>query len=269
MTRVSTKANIAATILCVLALGAGAPAALAAPSGWDDLAQSFRGPRDGELIFEHQPTRYGGLASDTDFLDSYQNPKWQQLADDVLLGSEALVERITFWGFYDQDNPPATETMRLRFYAPRTSDGLPGDVLYEESIVNPQRTATGERVWIGIGPYEYLYDVTLATPFAMSANTPYWLEWVQIGDRSTAFRWEDGWADPGDHVAVCNAYYPNWYLSPDRRNTAFQLWAVREPSSLALLALGFVSLGKHRSRKEDVGGPGQRTGNHNSGGNTP
>jgi hypothetical protein len=159
--------------------------------------------------------------------------------------------------------------MRLRFYAPRASDGLPGDILYEESLVNPQRTVTGERVWVGIGPYEYRYDVTLATPFVMAANTPYWLEWVQIGDQSTAFRWEDGHTVAGDRIAFCNLLDPNWRRSITQLNTAFQLWAIPEPSSFALLALGFVCLGKHRSRREDVGGPGQCTRHHNSGGKTP
>jgi hypothetical protein len=238
-------------VAVALTLGGWASAVSAAPSAWDDLVKSLGGPRDGELIFEHLPTRYGGLASDTDFLDLYQNPKWQQLADDVLLGSEALVERITVWGFYDQDNPPSSEVMRLRFYAPRESDGLPGNVLYEESFANPSRTATGYRVGVGVDPHEYLYDVTLATPFTLAANTLYWLEFVQVGDQSTAFRWEDGRTVAGDHVAVANVYYPNWYLSPARRNTAFQLWAIPEPSSLALLTLGLILVRKSRSRKED------------------
>ena len=203
--------------------------ALASPARADP-----KGPgelfRDPVLAFEHLPTRYGGLGSDTDFINMYGNPSWQQLADDVMLGTSALISQASFWGFYDQDNPPATEMMRLRFYAPRPADGLPGDVLYEESFVNPTRTATGYRVSTGVGPYEYLYDVSLTTPFTLAANTTYWVEFLQMGDRSTHYRWEDGYSLPGDHVAGRNAAYPNWALSTTRRNTAFQLWAVSSRS---------------------------------------
>jgi hypothetical protein len=248
MRRVSFAGLVARFTACALGLGALSSAAQAAPSGWNDLAQSLRRPRDGELVFEHLPTRGGGLASDTDFLDLYGNPNWQQLADDVMLGTTAAISRISLWAFYDLDNPPPSEVLRLRFYVPRAGDGLPGDILYGESFINPSRIATGHHVYVGVDPHEYLYDVSLAIPFTLAANTLYWLEFVQIGDQGTAFRWENAYTAPLDTVALRNVYYPNWAFSASRRNTAFQLWAIPEPTALGLFWCVVFFAERRRSR---------------------
>lgn len=211
-------------------------------------------PRNPVLVYERLPTRYGGGASDTDFINMYGNPSWQQQAEDVLLGMSAVISRACFWGFYDQDNPPASETMRLRIYAPRESDGLPGEILYEESFLNPSRMATGRIVFVHDGVAEYLYDITLSSPFAIAANTLYWWEFVQVGDQSTAYRWEFGYHVSGDYLAYRNAQVPNWASVP--LCNAFQLWTVPEPASFALLGLASFWLINHCGRKEDAGGTG-------------
>jgi len=257
MTRVSTKANIAATMVCVLALGAGAPAAQAAPSGWNDLAQSLGGPRDGGVIVEQLPTRLGGLGADTAFRDYIGRPVWQQIADNIVLTQTADVRHVEWYGFYggsQQTHSPPTgdETMRVRFYAARPGDGLPGDVLYEQSFLNPSRIATGTNVVCDVLAPEYLFQADLLSPVTLAAATPYWLEIVQVGDLESHFRWEAGYGLQIGH-ATSQASMPEWQYVPTT-SMAFQLSTIPEPSVPTLLALAAVLFTTTRHRKEDTHG---------------
>jgi hypothetical protein len=184
-------------------------------------------------LVDHQPTLYGGPFSDTDFVYQFR-PNWALLADDVTLSTPATIRRVTWWGFYDQDNPPASETMRIRLYDARPGDGLPGAMLYERLFLNPSRMATG-RVIIVLDPHEYFYDVVLPTPFAMQADTTYWLEIAQIGDRSTGFRWEDSVSDNRRRAGI-HSGISDWQNLPNMADQAFQLWTVPEPATAAFLS---------------------------------
>ena len=95
--------------IMTLAVLIAATQAFAAPSELGDL---FRG---GGIVVDHPPLNTGGLASDTLLIDMFNNEIWQRVADDIILGSTATIRRINWWGFYDQDNPAPTETMRIRF----------------------------------------------------------------------------------------------------------------------------------------------------------
>jgi hypothetical protein len=217
----------------------------AEPHDWDNL------PPGGGIVLDQQPTQGGGLGSDTAFRNDFGNPTWQQVADDVMLDSSATIRRLTWWGFYHEDNPPATESMRLRFYDVRPADGLPGNILFEESFLNPSRTATGLVIFTGVDPHEYKYEVNLTTPFDLLAEIPYWLEIVQLGDPDIAFRWESGFASPEDQIAFSNPYVPDWMLTTSGLlNNAFQLSTIPKPSTLALFGLGLLLAGKRRSRRE-------------------
>ncbi|MFH1417213.1 MAG: hypothetical protein ABII12_02885 [Planctomycetota bacterium] len=128
-------------IFAALIVLMGSTSALAEPHTPEDLY------RNGDIVVDHQPRRFGGTASDTLFYDYYGFEVWQQLADDFLLDSSVTIRRASWWGFYHlNEPPPVVETMRIRFYDARPSDGLPGTVLYEETLLNPSRTATGEIV---------------------------------------------------------------------------------------------------------------------------
>ncbi len=203
------------------------------------------------IVFEQLPNRTGGQSSDSDYLSpSSGQPTWQLLADNVQLAEPALIRHLTWWGFYGGDfdespsanDPPlGPETMRIRFYAPRAGDGLPdsANVLFEESFFNPSRTATGRTLLTPSAPNEYIYEVDLSTPFHMAADTLYWLEIVQVGDRSSLFRWERGTGQlPGFYFL--NPNVSDWSHSPG--SFAVQLSTIPEPSAGLLFFSAFSYL---------------------------
>ncbi len=223
----------------------------AGPADLDDLM------RGGEIVVDQQPTRFGGPGSDTLFRNVFGEVVWQQIAENILLDAPATIGHLTWWGFYGGSGtpatpPPDTETMRLRFYGARPGDGLPddGNILYEESFLDPSRTATGEIVLVGGSPDEYVYSVDLASPVSLGAGTLYWLEIEQIGDIDTTFRWEAGISPLAGH-AFAHTYLPAWELSPST-SLAFQLVAVPESSTLLLLLLLVAAVGLARRRRKEV-----------------
>lgn len=221
-------AVISATVFCAIACHP----ALAGPGDMNDL-----------IVVDHQPHPFGGFASDTLFLDMFDNPFSQRVADDFELTTAVSIGAINWWGFYDLDNPPAEETFRIRFYGARAGDGLPDEsnVVFEQMVDTPARTATGRRVAVSVGPDEYLYETALSSAVSLSAQTPYWLEVVQIGDLNTAFRWEFSEADLNAQAGI-NPTSGDWVSSaPVTVDAAFQLVAIPEPASgliAVLLGLG-------------------------------
>ncbi|MFH1419807.1 MAG: PEP-CTERM sorting domain-containing protein [Planctomycetota bacterium] len=227
----------------VLIASAWSSSARGAPHTIEDLY------RNGDIVVDHQPYPYGGGASDTAYVGGYT---WQRIADDILLMESATICHINWLGYYVMDNPPATETMRIRFYGARDGDGLPDDdnIVYEESFLNPSRIATGQTVWVGVYPDEYLYEVNLSTPATLEADTPYWLEIAQIGDPETMFGWEFSLADLNGQAFINPATVDWRATSSIMADTAFQLLTVPEPSALGLVSLGMILVGKRRGRKK-------------------
>jgi hypothetical protein len=239
-------------VIGVLALALAPCALLASPSDLDDLARSLGGPRGGEIVVEQLPTRLGGFGSDTAFRDYVGRPIWSQIADDILLTQTISIGHIEWYGFYggylqDHNPPTGDETMRVRFYAARTADGLPGQVLYEETFLNPLRSATGAWVGADVDAPEYLFEVDLSSPMALATGTPYWLEIVQIGDLESHFRWEAGYGALPQHATFWSSL-PEWQYNPGSQ--AFRLSSIPEPATLAFLALGAMFLAKPRYGKE-------------------
>lgn len=205
------------------------------------------------IVFEQLPNRTGGPASDTDFIDPGSNqPFWQLEADNVQIDSAADIRRITWWGFYGgdfdespdaHDPPTGPETMRIRFYAPRASDGLPDstNILFEESFLNPSREATGRTLLLPGVPDEYEYVVDLGTPFHLAADTLYWLEIVQVGDQASIFRWERGTGLIAGR-AFSNPIVPDWQSAIG--SFAVQLSTIPEPGTglLVISAFSYVMI---------------------------
>lgn len=205
----------------------------------------------GQFIVDHPPHPFGGPASDTEFIDMFGRPFWQLEADDFQLSSAATARRLVWHGFYDRDNPPLSETMGIRFYDARPTDGLPGTVLREFTAVNPARFATGRIIFVGISPREFRYEFDLPTPIPLAAATPYWLSIFQVGDITTAWRWEYSIADLNGH-AFMNPNYPDWRATgAGDGDFAFQL-IVPEPATIAGVVCVGVLFARRRGPAKEV-----------------
>jgi len=213
---------------------------------WTLSAAFATGLARADLIFEQQPSRNGGYAGDLDFYSDSGVRVWQQTADDFDIQSDAIVGRVSFYGFYggsysgSLDPPSGDETIRIRLYATRPADGLPGSVLYDESFLNPSRVPTGEVVATARAHPEYFYEVESRKPMALSANITYWLEIVQVDLVDSHFRWE-GSGSTGSPFAFLNPNVADWTLSaPLNNNMAFRLSTIPEPATLVLSTGGIV-----------------------------
>ena len=221
-----------AALLCAATV---VPRAEAGEPDWNDLM------RDGGILLSRQPHNFGGLASDNLLRENeFLPPTWQWVADDFVLNQTSAIGRVNFWGFYDHNSlPGGTEDFRLRFYEPRNSDGLPGDVVYETSATDVPRTFTGRTIITSGAPAEYLFSLELSSPFVAEAGQQYWLEIIQVGNLESLFRWELSRAPPLNGQAFTNPVVLDWTATTDNSNTAFQLILVPEPT-IILLALPFL-----------------------------
>jgi hypothetical protein len=237
-------------VVLLLAISANAQAS---PQDWEQAVREFSEPRDGEVIVEQLPTRLGGLGSDTAFRDYVGRPIWSQTAENLLISEPAVVGSIEWYGFYggyeQSHNPPTgDETMRIRFYAARPDDSLPGDVLYEQNFLNPSRTATGANVVCDVLAPEFFYAVDLPSPLSLAAGTPYWLEIVQINDLESHFRWEAGYGLIPEHATRWTSL-PEWQFNTG--SLAFRL-IVPEPQGFVLIMAGSVLMSHKRSGRRHV-----------------
>lgn len=210
------------------------------------------GARDEGVVVDHPPSLGGGLASDLSFtMYPSSTELWQQVASDFTLIAPATIRRVVFWGFYGvfnaPEDPPDVEVMRLRFYEPRISDGLPGAILYQQGLDDATRIPTGRELLGGLD--EFRFEVDLHDSISLAASAPFWLEIVQVDDIDSHFRWENSATD-GQGVAVRNANFPDWAQTAVA-DTAYQLSTIPEPSSLLLFGVVIASLVR-RNRKGGV-----------------
>ena len=216
---------------------------------------AFCATASADIIVQQLPGQGGGPASDTLFRNQLNQIVWEQDADNIILSTPAMVRQISWWGFYGGSGtpatpPPATETMRIRFYGARTSDNLPDDnnILLEESFLDAPRTATGLFIAVGGRPNEYRYQVELTAPILLEAGTLYWLEVVQVGDVDSLFRWESGETGivlPG--LSFKHTFLPNWQA--ETGSLAFELSTVPEPNTFGFMTFGLLLKPRRRVRR--------------------
>lgn len=79
---------------------------------------------------------------------------------------------------------------------------------------------------------------------------PYWLEIVQLNDLESHFRWEFSQTDANGQAFI-NPIVGDWrHTQSITSDTAYQLWGIPEPPSLALLVIGLCAF----MRRSDTGG---------------
>ena len=246
--RVHSAITLGLAAIAVLSLATAR--ATAGPISFQEAVQSYDGPQPhgpgGGLLVDHPPHRFGGLMSDSMGSESPGGTIiYQHVADDFALPFDATIGRIVFLGFYHyQTLPVGNESFQINIHDPRAGDGLPGDVIFSQLVVNPFREPTGHPVIsIGGGP-EYRFVVDLSTPLSLQGGTTKWLSIYQVGDPASTFRWEASVAPPPPNgSAAQNEVLPNWaFYEPT--NHAFQLYSVPEPSSLSLLSLCVMILSR-------------------------
>lgn len=208
-----------------------------------------------DVIFEQSPLNVGGYAGDLDFITDSNQEIWQLVADDFQTTQSESVHRVSWYGFYggtftgSTQPPVGDETMRVRFYRPRPSDGFPGVVAFEETFLNPTRTATGRYVLVGAYRLEYSYFVDLATDFPVDSNSKYWLEISQVDDVNSHFRWEIS-SGTGTPLVANNDALGDWTASLAGENLAFGLSTIPEPAMFIPFLFGAtLLLGRSRSRR--------------------
>jgi hypothetical protein len=226
------RAVVAAALVCLL--------------GWPGAA---RGQVGEELLHAQPPNRFNGLTSDTEFLTDFGNPTSQLIADRfrLLRFDPVTVRRVVWWGFYGglgehvDPPPPAVETMRVRFYRHQIS--LPGELLFEETFLNPTREWTGLVVSGSPQRREYRYEVWLTQGFEAQPLTFYWVEVAQIGELDSRFRWE---TSSGGEYAFQFPIGSPWQLNVGA-SVAYELWTP-EPTSAVLFGLGLIGAVMRRPR---------------------
>jgi hypothetical protein len=210
-----------------------------------------------DVVWDQSPNQRGGYVSDTDQTFFGQEHYWQRMADDFRLGEGVILTRAVAYGFfYNSYSAPADETIRVRLYSARESDGLPGAVLYEQTIQNPAREETGEHIFAGSDGPEYRYTIDFETPFAVAADTRYWFEFIQLGDPESDFFWESSHVSSAqDNAAGNNAVHPNWAYTAPANGFAFQL-LTPEPGTVGLMLFSVAFSRRRKIRR----GAGARSG---------
>ncbi len=210
------------------------------------IALAFDSSAIAQYVVDHQPYALGGSGSDTELPSTSLPFTWQGSADDFQISLAATVTHVNWWGFHFENLAPPDETMRIRFYAPDPSNGLPGPVLYEETFINPERIDTGRTIAIVGRPHEYRYHAALAEQIKLDPGIVYWFEVVQVGDSTSGFRFEYSRTDISSFV-FRNNLFPDWRYTTATSDLAFQL-VVPEPVTASMLLLGIAFAAGLRAR---------------------
>jgi hypothetical protein len=124
------------------------------------------------------------------------------------------------------------------------ASGAPGATVISTATVTPTQTATGNLIGGPSGWDEYAYDVSF-NPITLTPGTQYWFVLSEVSTESNG-TWgiETSSSAPGGSLLYSMGLLEpldQWVLQP--QNAAFELTGVPEPSTWAMMLLGFAGLG--------------------------
>jgi len=176
----------------------------------------------------------------------------QQIADAFQLSSAASLSTLDWYGDNFANAFPSTVAFTINLYA--DAGGIPANSPFSSQSVTATAVDTGMSELDCCSPFAeiFLFNATLPSAVALSANTTYWLSILDVSGSPNVFRWANGtttWA--GDFNNACCAPGSWINIGPPRDQAAYDLnpVTVPEPGSLALLGSGVVAAAGMLRRK--------------------
>ena len=164
-------------------------------------------------------------------------------ADDVAIGTGAVITGIEWSGGYRFDNtPPGVDDFTIAIYADTSGDG-PGVELFSFHVGNDVvRTASGFDFGVGLDIYSFSADVS----FVLPANTTLWVSIYAntVGEADT-FYWGTLQGQGNTHLS--SDFGDTWNQSVGVQDFRL-IGTIPAPGALALLGVAGSTTGRRRRR---------------------
>ncbi len=189
------------------------------------------------IVFENLPDRANGAIADSSGLFPEN-----RAADNFALASDDIIGSVQFWGLW-LNNVTGAENFTAVIYD--DAAGSPGSVIATVALVNTTSTLTGADV---LGLDEYLHTADLATPFAVTAGTTYYLSIFNdsgLGDGGT---WAWGTSDAEANGWLSTDFGVSFDNDTRIGGNAFRLVNIPSPASAALVGINALVVARRRRR---------------------
>ena len=161
----------------------------------------------------------------------------------TLLPGSNVISDANWWGGCYPSTTCSVTSPQFQLSILSDSGGVPGSVVVSPITVTATQTATGKLIGGADGWDEYAYEATFA-PITLTPGVQYWGTISEITPEASG-TWgieTTSTAPPGSELYSKGIVSDEFELLPE--NAAFELTAaVPEPSTWALMVLGFAGLG--------------------------